>query len=187
MYHKVEATKDNPNSAYFGCTLKNTHISTSAAIVKHEAFLRGVMKIQRNQMSTMTQSEQDACSMMKIDATEEIVDKQGLSSEEDNVMKDIAKDNEKSSNAPRSYMNANFLLSSVAEVQRLWSRAKSAFPSHRKSCTPMITEALLFLKVNSSYWNQDLVCEAIEQRRSDEVEAQMAADAIQTALAKPEL
>ncbi len=51
-----------------------------------------------------------------------------------------------------STLIATFILGSAAEVERLWSVAKNVLKDNRKSMTPLLFEALLFLKVNNSYW-----------------------------------
>lgn len=132
----------------------------------------------------MTQVKKDACVMLKIDGSDEGDEDIAVSSEEDDILKDISKDNVKKKEHQGDYMNADFILGSVAEVERLWSLAKCALPCHRKSCTPMLTESLLFLKVNKNYWGQSLVCEAMKKRISDKVAAQMAADEAHIALVK---
>ena len=60
-------------------------------------------------------------------------------------------------------------MGSVAQVERLWSYAKALLPDYKKHCSPILTEALLFLKVNRSYWDLDLVCDAMAKIVSDRV------------------
>lgn len=71
------------------------------------------MKIQRNQVSAMTQAKEDACFMFKTDAAQKVGEDHGLSSEEHDVMKDIAKDTEKNATAAGCYKNADFVLGHV--------------------------------------------------------------------------
>ena len=71
------------------------------------------------------------------------------------------------------YMDCRFVLGSVAIVERLWSLAKALLPHYRKNCSPMLTEAFLFLKVNRAYWDIGLVCDAMAKTRSDKVLARM--------------
>lgn len=73
-------------------------------------------------------------------------------------------------------MCADFVLGSVAEVERLWSILRRLLPEYRKSCTPMLAEAFLFLKVNSDYWDLPLVCQTLKKQASDKVLAQLARD-----------
>ena len=59
------------------------------------------------------------------------------------------------------YVDCDFILGSVAEVERLWSLVSYILPDHRKSMQPIHVEALVFLTVNESYWDKALVLEAI--------------------------
>ncbi len=45
--------------------------------------------------------------------------------------------------------------------------------------TPLLFEAVLFLKVNNSYWGLELVCEAMKTARSAKVKARIEEDAEQ--------
>ena len=40
----------------------------------------------------------------------------------------------------------------------------------------MLTEALLFLKINHEYWNLDLVCKAMCNVKTDKIKAILAED-----------
>ncbi len=48
------------------------------------------------------------------------------------------------------YINCDFIFGSVAEVERLWSLAKYIIADTRKSTSPLVFEAILFLKVNAN-------------------------------------
>ena len=56
--------------------------------------------------------------------------------------------------------NANFILGSVAEVERLWSTADRVLDGKRNRTTPLLFEAFLFLKYNKKYWDFNLFVEA---------------------------
>ncbi len=49
------------------------------------------------------------------------------------------------------YINCDFILGSVAEVERLWSLAKYTLADTPKSPSPLAFQAILFLKVNANY------------------------------------
>ena len=65
------------------------------------------------------------------------------------------------------YYNADFILSSVAEVERLWSIARYILVDQQKEMTPQMFEALLFLKVNCHFWNQDLAVMALNMAQTE--------------------
>lgn len=71
----------------------------------------------------------------------------GSSEDVRDVMGEIRK-RQKLSNSTPKYIDTRFLLCSVAKVERLWSLAGNVLTKNRKLCTPMLAEALLFLKVN---------------------------------------
>ena len=50
-----------------------------------------------------------------------------------------------------AYINWNFILSSVTEIERLWSVASNILSDNRKILTPMLFEALLYLRINRDF------------------------------------
>lgn len=60
-----------------------------------------------------------------------------------------------------SYMDLRFILGSVAEVEWLWSLKEQAFANNRQETTSIVLEALIFLHINSEYWNIPTVKEAM--------------------------
>jgi hypothetical protein len=68
------------------------------------------------------------------------------------------------------YINCDYILGSVAEVERLWSLAKYVLQDHRSSMSLMNLEAILFLKVNSEYWDLTTVDEAFRNVEAAEKE-----------------
>lgn len=79
-------------------------------------------------------------------------------------------------NQPKEYIDTRFICGSVCEVERLWSVCKALLGVNRMSVTPIIFEALIFLKVNTEYWDQLMVCEAMcmtrTKRTSERVNAE---------------
>ncbi len=69
---------------------------------------------------------------------------------------------------PNTYVNCDYILGSVAEVERLWSLARNVLPYNRGRTQPLRVEALLFLKVNDRFWNQVTVEEALRQVQDDQ-------------------
>ncbi len=68
-----------------------------------------------------------------------------------------------------TYINSDFILRSVAEIERLWSLAKNVLTDNRKSMTPLFFEAVLFLNVTCTYWNEHTAKEAMEKVKSEKV------------------
>lgn len=70
------------------------------------------------------------------------------------------------------YQDCRFILGSVAEVERLWSIAKHVFTENRRSMTPQMFEAIMFLKINCNHWDANLVAEAIKLATLDKKAAE---------------
>ncbi len=68
------------------------------------------------------------------------------------------------------YVNCDFMLGSVAEVERLWSLANYILPDTRKSTSRLTFEAVLFLKVNANYCNEHTEQLAYSRARSQRVQ-----------------
>ncbi len=77
----------------------------------------------------------------------------------------------------QKYISSDFILVSVAEIERLWLLAKSVPADNRKSMTPPLFEAVLFLRVNSTYWNEYAVKEAMGKVKSEKGQNRLKEDA----------
>ena len=51
-------------------------------------------------------------------------------------------------------------------MERLWSTCKSLLGLNRKFITPIVFEAIIFLKMNAEYWSLSTVSEAMRMTRS---------------------
>eukprot|EP00171_Calliarthron_tuberculosum_P009475 IDg9475t1 len=169
LLQKVATKKDVPSSSFFGCKLGTSHISQTADIVKDKAFLSGVIKIQRKECDTLSDSERLACRKLLSEAAVQSNTENDDDSGDDDIITEITKERENKVDGSGSYINADFVLGSVAEVERLWSVLRRLLPDYRKSCAPILAEALLFLKINASYWDLSLVCKAMSKVQSDRV------------------
>lgn len=75
---------------------------------------------------------------------------------------------------PDTYNNTNFILGSVAEAERLFSIAATVLSKVRHRMSPIMLEAICFLKINSRYWGLSTVAKAMALNRSDKVEQKLA-------------
>ncbi len=71
----------------------------------------------------------------------------------------------------RKYIDCNFILGSVAEAERVFSFAKYVLSDNRRCMTTQHSEALMFLKINSRFWDAALVEEAIGEARKERASA----------------
>ncbi len=70
-----------------------------------------------------------------------------------------------------NYIDCNFILGSVGEVERVFSFAKYVLSDNRRCMTPQLFEALMFSKMNSRFWDAALVEEAIGEDRKERASA----------------
>lgn len=61
------------------------------------------------------------------------------------------------------YINSDFILGSVADIERILSVAKHILSDERKQMDPKGFESLMFLKTNRRFWNVNLICEALSK------------------------
>lgn len=71
----------------------------------------------------------------------------------------------------QAYMNCDFILGSVAEVERLFSFYKYFLTQNRRSSTPQLFEAIVFLKLNERFWNSHIVRDDVNFARYKVAEA----------------
>ena len=78
------------------------------------------------------------------------------------------------------YLNVNFICGSAAEVERLWTICKYILTVNRTGLSPILLEAILFLRINRSFWDIKLVQEAYantkEEQRNARLQREMAED-----------
>eukprot|EP00171_Calliarthron_tuberculosum_P007903 IDg7903t1 len=67
----------------------------------------------------------------------------------------------------QQYKDCGFILGSNAEVERLFSLAGNVYSANRRSMTPQVFEAIVFLKYNRRFWDQDLVSQAVRHAKKE--------------------
>lgn len=164
----VRSGFNNIDSPFHLCFLKNKYIDSRSEILHDSCFESGVCKIQENRVAAMSEAERRACVRLLHpveDSGEEDVNvgtsmmeyKQRLHQwKRRKVMVDVG------------YLNCGFILGSVAEVERLWSVADNILTDNRMRSTPQLVEAILFLRINSRFWDVELVQEAFELLQREE-------------------
>jgi hypothetical protein len=79
-----------------------------------------------------------------------------------NLMVDVERKRKREANEDRlGYRNANFILGSAAEVERLWSMAGLRMTEKRYSTSPMNFESISFLKFNRKWWDTSTIARAV--------------------------
>ena len=74
-------------------------------------------------------------------------------------------------------VNLDFVVGSAAEIERVWSMANYILVKERTSMSPIMFEALIFLKFNVSYWDDALILKAyskaLNKQRSERLEKRL--------------
>ena len=69
----------------------------------------------------------------------------------------------------RNYGNVDFVKGSVAEVERLWSVADRYVDGSRNSTSPLLMEAMIFLKFNKDFWDEKTIVDAYKIACDDDL------------------
>lgn len=86
-----------------------------------------------------------------------------VSNSEGSAIQDlISKKKRKISSQKLKYSNCDYVFGSTAETERLWSHAKYILCDNRKKMSPLVFEALLFLTMTKSFWDQACVATALK-------------------------
>jgi len=176
LIESVELYKNNVSSPLYMCSLGTKYIDTEADISLNPVFESGVVKIQRNEFNLMTDAEKDACSKLILERSV-LPDANPTASDHGTSMyQRIQMKKRRRIETESTYRNCDFILGSVAEVERLWSVCNALLSDNRKRMSPLVFESIVFLKENRSYWSQSIISKAIEAHRNGELSRLLAED-----------
>ena len=164
----IDAVQDEKNrrgSSLYGCRLGKKYIGVDAAVIHSRAFEQGVAKIQDGKESTLTDAERDAVKMLEKECRNFGTQTRNECSA--SMRTRLAK-KRKVESCASIHVDTRFILGSAAEIERLFSTAKLVLSQNRRSMTPQLFEALMFLKYNDRFWNVHLVADAVLQTRTAE-------------------
>ena len=74
-----------------------------------------------------------------------------------------------------NYINCSFIGSSAGIVERLWSKFDALVDQLRSGASPVMIEAILFLKKNSDLWSIHDICTALQKLKENEKSARFEA------------
>ena len=167
----IENGKDDPDSDFHDCAFVPNKILPDCDLVPQPLFDSGVAKIQAGEENTLTLMEKNAvASLLKNPADDEPGQEAPARPSISDRLREMTSGPKKSDS---DYINANFILGSCAEVERLWSLAKFVLTDERSRMTPQLFEAILFLKVNKDWWGQFEVIEAMRMARAAQRETRL--------------
>ncbi len=113
--------KDSVNSPLYGCRLGSKYIANNSAIVESPIFERSVVKIQKGKAEELTEEEKLSVTFLrKDDAPKSFVSQAAMSM----TMSERMAKKRKVISSRYEYVACDFILGSVAKVERLWSIAK---------------------------------------------------------------
>lgn len=161
LVSSVENRKGSQGTPLYNCMLGTYYISESASIVTHELFESAVIKIQEGRENALSRHEKRAVScLLKEPSSEDTTQSTNDDSDYSMPMAQQIAKRRKKNEYHSKYVDCSFILGSVAEVERLWSSAKHILSEQRQLMTPLLFEALLFLKLNIRFWDESLVSDA---------------------------
>ena len=156
LIDSVQENYDDDSSDFYQCLLGTDHIGANSSKLKSPDFTSGVIKIQNGEHSSMTQSEHRACTALKAKKNNSTNDSKSVP----NSYEELLNRRKKVKLNNFDYVNCDFILGSTACVERLWSIAKEILHGPRNRTSPIIVEALLFLRENRRLWSINDVVEA---------------------------
>ena len=144
-------------------------------MIQNPSFEFGVVKLQKGLHNELDENEKNAvCCLLKGNFLGELSPEAEYQEAALGMKERLAK-RRKNEVSNDQYVNCDFILGSAAEVERLWSIAKYVLTENTRSMTPQMFEALMFLRLNERFWDEQLVSEAINGARSDCAAARLGA------------
>jgi hypothetical protein len=174
LIEEIEAGKGNPESDFHRCKLGKIYIGAGCDKLPDPDFISGVCKIQNGNIGDMADDEKEACSHLRANVGEEEEAAATLTFQE----KLTKMRNKKRSSAclDAQFENVDYIIGSAAEVERVWSVARYVLTTQWMGLTPLMFEALMFLKMNERFWDQSMVVEAMGMARTERTAKAVAED-----------
>jgi hypothetical protein len=166
LIEDIEREKGIITSDLYRCKLGKIYIGAGCDKLPNRDFISGVCKIQKNEIGLMTDDEKEACSHLRANAGE---GEEGAAPATLNLLEKLErrrKNKRSSSCLDNHFENVDYIIGSAAEVERVWSVARYVLTTQRMGLTPLMFEALMFLKMNGRFWDQSLVVEAMGMVRT---------------------
>ncbi|KAI0559108.1 Ribonuclease H-like protein [Gracilaria domingensis] len=157
---------ESSDSPFFHCSLQDKYIADDAEILADPFFESGVCKIENNRAHQLTEVEVTACNRLLL--TSEPVHTSLSQVDGPASYSERLHRRKKQKISDARYRDCSFILGSVAEMERLWSVADNILRNQRMSLTPLLFEAIIFLRVNARLWDVHLVREALHICRGAE-------------------
>lgn len=136
------------------------YLSADADIVSHKPFEKAVIKIIDGRENDLDDEESDSVQALKLDVIES--NDSGTHTSKMSYFQRIQSKRRRLSEAKTSYMDVNFIPATSCTVERLFSLARWVLTVLRKRMSPILFEAILFLKINRRLWDIKSVAAAMK-------------------------
>ena len=141
----------------------------------NKVFESGVVKIQNGAAETMSDFEKNACLRLELIDGEAVENVDGAGSEMTYKERRSLYQNKGKYNQA-NYGDLAFILGSAAVVERLWSISDNLIDGERNKTSPILLEALLYLRDNRLYWDDQMIQAAFNETRSQRVRQRLDED-----------
>ena len=176
----IDRKKNIESSAFYKSGLSIHYFALNSERSPDFAFESGVVKLQHGQQDDLTDAERSASSILKVTQDVDREESKGQPDDEElSIAEILARSKRCRIEKNHFYMNRRFVLGSVVEIERIWSISKHTLSDYRMGMTPILFEALLFLKVSRQYWDQLMFITAMSDARTQRVEHWIRADELQ--------
>ena len=145
------------------------HLGVTSHLVVNRDFEAGIMRIGKETPLTVSQ-QRAVTSLVKVDNPMTVMEEE---SDDDDVSYAVRvakrlKQEEMATVKRDQFMNLDVIPGTSVNCERLFSLAKNILTDTRKCTSPVLFEALLFLKVNSNLWDAYSVGKAMGRTRERE-------------------
>ena len=190
LHKTIDVYREKQGHPFKDCELKNNHSKLGNKHETDRAFSIGVDKLQNKKEKELTNSEKNACknllkrnhlNWVAVDTQKEDdgdLSKEELFTQESSTfisMKSIysheskkAEVEERKSVSECEYINCSFIGSSAAIVEGLWSKFDALVDQRRSGMSPVMIEAILYLKENHDLWDINDVRTALKKLKENE-------------------
>jgi len=187
LHNTIALYREKQGHPFKDCELKNDHSKLGNKHETDHAFSRAVDKIQNKKEHELTNHEKDSCKgLLKKNhlnwAGIDIQDKDDDLSSEDELqtqdsatfsLKSIFSQASKKAEAEErkgesEYIDCSFIGASAGIVERLWSKFDALVDQRRSGMSPVMIEAILYLKENRDLWDISDVKTALKKLRENE-------------------
>lgn len=182
----INEHKNNAEHPLYCCEWKGAHSKLGNKHETDKHFCSGLYKIQTGKENTLTTNEKTACLWLlkvhhpayQVDEEDDalVQDVTPTATETDDEafnFSDLLKSSAKNAASEKEtkeseYVNTDHLLASAAIVECLWSKFDALVPQRREGMSPLLIEAILFLKENIHLWSIKDIREAFRRVRENE-------------------